>query len=232
MIELVNKLKAIINKLKLKLFYGKLISKDHLCFDIGANIGNKSKIFLSLNARVIAFEPQSSCLPYLEEIKNKNSSFQFFKLGVGSSNEEKKLSLGSHIEISTFSENFKNYFENDKNYWNAREKVSVVTLNSLIEKYGIPNFCKIDVEGYEYEILNGLLYKIPLIEFEFTGGFIQETIQILEKLDTLGDCKFNYILNENSKFQLAKWLGKDNMIEMIKSLPIPKLHGNIFVKTL
>ena len=226
-----NKLNEIINKWRSKLFYSKLISKDNLCFDIGANIGKKSKIFLSLKAKVIAFEPQNSCLPYLEEIKNKNSNFDFFKLGVGSSNEEKILSIGSHIEISTFSDNFKNYFEDDKSYWNNTEKVNIRTLNSIIEEYQIPHFCKIDVEGYEIEILKNLSYKIPIIEFEFTGGFIDETMQIIEKLDTLGDCKFNYILNENSKFQLNEWLGKDNMIVIIKSLPVSRLHGNMFVKT-
>ncbi len=227
-----NKFKLITNKIKTKLFYGKLINKGNLCFDIGANMGNKSRIFLSLKAKVIAFEPQNSCLQYLTEIKKEYSNFKFLKLAVGSSNEEKELFIGSHIEISTFSEDFKNYFKNDKNYWASKEKVTVVTLNSLIEKYGLPHFCKIDVEGYEIEVLKNLSYKVPLIEFEFTGGFINETIQVIEKLDTLGDCKFNYILNEIPKFKSKKWLTKSEMTTNFKKLPIPRLHGNIFVKTL
>lgn len=40
-------------------FYGQLIRPGNLVFDVGANMGNRSKIFLRLGAKVVAFEPQS-----------------------------------------------------------------------------------------------------------------------------------------------------------------------------
>ncbi len=57
----------LISNLKRKYFYSKLIKKNDLCFDIGANIGTKSKLFLSLGAKVIAFEPQQLCSQSLEK---------------------------------------------------------------------------------------------------------------------------------------------------------------------
>jgi len=38
--------------------YGQVIRHNDLVFDVGANIGFKSALFLGLGARVVAFEPQ------------------------------------------------------------------------------------------------------------------------------------------------------------------------------
>jgi len=212
-----------------KRFYAQLINATDLCFDIGANKGVKSKLFLSLGAKVIAFEPQSACAVYLDKIEHPN--FQYYKYAVGSNNETKELKLGSHIEVATFSNKFIDYFSNDSLSWNQAEKVTVKRLNWLIEKYGTPNYCKIDVEGYELEILSNLTYIIPLIEFEFTGGFIANTIKIIELLDT-SNTVYNFNLNEKPKFILKEWVSKDKMISVFKNLSIDRLHGNIFVKNL
>ena len=41
-------------------------------------------------------------------------------------------------------------------HWEPGATVSVITLDDLIAQYGEPAFCKIDVEGYELEVLRGL----------------------------------------------------------------------------
>ena len=43
-------------------FYSKVIKPGSLCFDVGANIGEKSEIFLKAGASVVAFECQTDCL--------------------------------------------------------------------------------------------------------------------------------------------------------------------------
>lgn len=216
-----------LNQYKQKQFYVKMINKGDLCFDIGANIGTKSRIFLSLGAKVIAFEPQLNCLKKLKLIKNNN--FKFLAIGIGSKDEEKELIVTNNIEIASFSNHFLNYVSNDNLYQQKKEKVIVKKLDTVIKKYGIPNFCKIDVEGYELEIISALSYKIPLIEFEFTGGFISDTIKIIKLLDDKNR-RFNYNLNEKHKFELINWKTSEEIITSINNLPKHKLHGNIFVK--
>jgi len=213
-----------------KRFYAQFIGRGDLCFDIGANIGTKSQLFLSLGAKVIAFEPQSNCREKLQNLKDNNADFTFYPYAVGSENEEKELFLANHIEVATLSDKFVDYFTCDEIYWNQKEKVPVKKLDSLIEIYGLPHYCKIDVEGYEGEILLLLTHKIPLIEFEFTGGFITETIKIIAHLEA-ENVTFNYILNEHLKWPQKKWLTADELTNIIKSLPVNRLHGNIFVKT-
>jgi len=210
-----------------KKFYSNLINKNDLCFDIGANKGSKSKLFLSLGARVIAFEPQSSCSKYL--MKTKNENFTYLPLAVGPKDEIKNLNIANHIEVATFSNEFIDYFKNESLSWSEVEEVEVKKLDTLIKDYGIPDFCKIDVEGYELEILTHLSYEIPIIEFEFTGGFISNTINIIELLNKQ-NTYYNFILNENPKFELKEWVNAKKMVTIINDLPINRLHGNIFVK--
>lgn len=221
---------GILNKKKSTKLYKSLIKKSGLCFDIGANLGFKSKLYLSLSAKVIAFEPQESCYNALMKIKNRYSNFEIYKVAIGSDNTELDLHVGNHIEVATLSKKFKAYFTTNNIYWNHKKRVKVVTLDSQIETFGIPDFCKIDVEGYEYQILKNLTYKIPVIEFEFTGGFIEETIECVLKLDTLGSYNFNYILNEKPEFIFKNWVSSEEIITEIKSMNIKNLHGNIFAK--
>lgn len=209
-------------------FYRKLIDKNNLCFDVGANLGIKSKLFLSLGAKVIAFEPQTKCHETLQKIRHRN--FKLNKIAIGSKNGELDLHVGNHIEIATLSNKFKTYFTSENSYWDKKETVKVVTLNSQIEKYGIPDFCKIDAEGYEYEILINLKYKIPIIEFEFTGGFIEETILCISKIQTLGDYTFNYVLNEKIKLSSKKWMSAKEITTQLNAMNTKNLHGNIFAK--
>ena len=62
--------------------------------------------------------------------------------------------------------------------WNNIEEVQVKKLDTLIKEFGLPNFCKIDTEGYELDILTNLSYTIPIIEFEFNEAFIEDTLKI------------------------------------------------------
>src|ERR1044072_8317208 len=48
-------------------FYRGLIEPQGLCFDIGANIGNRTEMLREIDARVIAVEPQGSCVKELRD---------------------------------------------------------------------------------------------------------------------------------------------------------------------
>ena len=215
---------------KSKLFYSKLIKKNDLCFDIGANIGKKSKIFLALGAKVIAFEPQSSCKSALEKIKQSNKNFDYHTLAIGLNNGVNELYLGNHCEVATLSDKFINFYTTKDIFWNKKEKTSVNTLNHIIKKYGIPQYCKIDTEGYELNILSSLSHKIPIIEFEFTEGFLEDTIKIIDLLQS-NQSQFNFILNEKTKFELNQWSSAEDFLKVFLNLPKKNLHGNIFVRT-
>lgn len=51
---------------KKKYFFSQFIKKNDLVFDVGANIGQMTEIFLRLGARVVCVEPQTECYNFLQ----------------------------------------------------------------------------------------------------------------------------------------------------------------------
>lgn len=188
-------------------------------FDIGANGGNKSKIFLKLGAKVIAVEPQNSCIKELQKIRRLNSHLIIVNKGVGNEKGIKELKVSNKSEVSTFSDEFIEQYKYQAFLnWDKTEQVEVITINDLIEQFGIPAYCKIDVENYEYEVLKVLKTTIPAISFEFNYPLRSNTIQCIEKLNQLGNYNFNYIAFEQMRFINKSWVSTDEIIKLITNL--------------
>jgi FkbM family methyltransferase len=58
-------------------------------------------------------------------------------------------------------------------YWDREEVVQTTTLDALIDQFGVPDFCKIDVEGFEFEVLRGLSRPVGTISREYTSGVLE-----------------------------------------------------------
>ena len=59
----------------LKAFYSQYVKSGQLCFDVGANMGNRTDILLQLGAKVVAVEPQESCCRHLTGKFGNNPNF-------------------------------------------------------------------------------------------------------------------------------------------------------------
>lgn len=53
-------------------FYSQFIRKGDLCFDVGANTGKFTSVFLELGAKVVCVEPQEVCLRELHQSLGDN----------------------------------------------------------------------------------------------------------------------------------------------------------------
>jgi len=71
------------NYLKMSNFLSQFIKKGDLCYDIGANIGYFTKVFLLLGARVISIEPQENNIQRLYDVFNKNKKVIIIPKAVG-----------------------------------------------------------------------------------------------------------------------------------------------------
>jgi hypothetical protein len=101
--------------------------------------------------------------------------------------------------------------------WNQKVKVDIITLDELIVLYGVPTYCKIDVEGYEGKVLQGLSHPIKLVSFEFIYGDLESTISCVELLETLGVYEFNIVIGENRKFQFSEWVDKELLLDRLSA---------------
>src|SRR5262245_12044409 len=67
LIALRSRFRAGIHRRKMRHFYSQFIAPGNLCYDVGANVGDRTDIFRKLGARVIAIEPQTACLEVLRQ---------------------------------------------------------------------------------------------------------------------------------------------------------------------
>ena len=193
--------------MKRKSFYAGFLNKGDLYFDIGANYGNRIGPVLALAPRlVVALEPQLKCCAHL---KRKYKEIEVLQMGVGAENTERDFFVSNDSVLSSFSSDFIDKTKNTRfahNSWEKAEKVQLITLDTLISKYGIPDFIKIDVEGFEQEVIKGLSQPVKRLSFEYTLPELAHNVQpIMEKLQQLGNCRFNYSIGESMELALNHW---------------------------
>jgi FkbM family methyltransferase len=218
--------------LRIKYFYSSLIKKGDLCFDIGANRGQYTKMFLQLGARVVSVEPQNSCLKMLYNLYGRNESVYLVSKAVGSQEGVKEMTIcNKSSSLSTLSQRWINESRHSIKFNEIiKQKVELITLDKLIEKYGLPKFCKIDVEGYELEVLKGLSKKIPILCFEFVKEFPSQTQKCIEQILSIGPAKFNFTTYNNFDFYFRKWVNENQLFETLESIKNPRLWGDIYIK--
>ena len=231
----------VVNRKKLLKFYSRFIKKDDLCFDIGANYGRRTEIFLKLGARVVAVEPQDACMQELEKKYGSNKRVILVKKAISDNYGEEELMISDSHTLSSMSKEWINSIKSSDMFfvstqafsWQKTAKVRVTTLNHLIKEYGKPAFLKIDVEGYEYKVLKSLSEPIKVISFEFTPTqvFILSAINIVKHLASIGEVKFNYSFGESISLVLNEWVGPDEISNILLNLPKKTpISGDIYAR--
>jgi FkbM family methyltransferase len=215
-----------------KIFYGDFIKSGDLVFDVGANFGNRVEIFVALDAKVVAIEPQFKCVRFL---KNRYGNSIFIEnVGLGSKNETKLFYEADNSVFSTFSSSYIEKVERTRHktsIWKESDYIQVVTLDELIVKYGNPDFIKIDVEGYELEVLQGLNDNKSVISFEYNvPELTDELFKCIERLNKIGYAKFSYSVEESMKLS-DKWYSYKDFLNIISSKDfLNTTFGDIYVK--
>jgi Methyltransferase FkbM domain len=118
--------------------------------------------------------------------------------------------------------------ENYAGIWNRKLTVPMITLDTLIERYGIPDYIKIDVEGYEEKVLTALSICPPLLSFEFNRTFLDSAFRVIDN-NIFAAAFFNYTLVDPIKFELQTWVDQSEMKRKIGELQAGSGLGDIFV---
>ncbi|MGM0367686.1 MAG: FkbM family methyltransferase [Actinomycetota bacterium] len=231
----------IFNRRRYKRFYSKFIKSGDLVFDIGANMGSMTEVFLSLGARVIAVEPQDKCVGKLKGKYGDNQKVVLLQKAVSDSIGKDTLMISDSHTVSSMSKNWTDNLKSGDIFfgktsvfeWQKSREVETVTLDKLIKEYGKPVFCKVDVEGYEYKVLKGLTEPLDAVSFEFTPTkeFIRVAVNIVKHLSTMGSFEFNYSLGESVKLVLADWVGREEFEKILEQLPEKvSICGDIYAR--
>jgi hypothetical protein len=106
----------------------------------------------------------------------------------------------------------------------------MTTLDQLIVSYGKPVFCKIDVEGFERQVLEGLSSPLPCLSFEFTHEFLPEARSCVELLRGIAPVTVNASLGESMRF-LGDWVDADTLFVSLEAFAEDDLWGDIYVRS-
>jgi len=175
--------------------YREFLAPGDLCFDIGANLGNRVLGFRALDCKVVALEPQSYCFSKLERGFGVDNQVVLINQAVGRVPGEMNLHISPNHVLSSFSEKFIQRTSESgrfaKNKWSKIQKCQVTTLDELIVAHGVPDFIKIDVEGFESEVLAGLSTPVPAVSIEWVPELPENASECIRLLVSLGNYEFN-----------------------------------------
>jgi len=158
------------------IFSRKYIKSGDIVLDIGANNGMTALLYSGLVGKkgfVYSFEPNGEMRPHYKkiELENKFRNIKFYDFGLGNCNQNQKFYIDERDGAQASSFDMMNINQERKlhgeNFY-KEEMAEIKTLDDL--KFKRVDFIKIDVEGYELEVLKGGIKTIennrPIILFE------------------------------------------------------------------
>ena len=206
---------------RLRQLYQHLVGPGDLVFDIGAHLGDRTLAFATLGARVVALEPQPQLFSWLKYLVGRHARVTVRTEAVGRGVGIAQLAISRRTPtVSTLAKAWRQQIpETNPSFrhvrWDRVVDVPVTTLDALIDTYGLPKFCKIDVEGYEAEVLAGLSHQIPRMSLEFVSGSLDIAVSCVRRLNELGTYEFNAVPGEQRCFIFDHWVTSNHLLEWL-----------------
>ncbi len=161
-------LNGVAANIELKNFLRKINSINTLV-DIGSN---KGQFILLLeryfpDAKVYSFEPIKEILNKQKKFFNYKKDIFFFNFGLGCKNAISNFYITNKTDSSSFLQINKNNNTSDNYVVREKRKIKIIKLDKILIKKKLlkPILVKIDVQGYELEVLKGSKKMLNRIDY-------------------------------------------------------------------
>ena len=217
----------------LREFYSCFVDAGDLVFDVGAHVGDRVAAFRRLGARVVAVEPQPALARTLRILfgRDKDVVIEQVALGAGEGTIALRLNLDNPT-TSTVSDAFVRAARDAPGWrdqsWSKTVTAKMMTLDALVSRHGMPAFIKIDVEGFEPEVLAGLSWPSPGLSFEFTTIMPEAAKRCVARCVELGYGRFNAMLGESLAFVHPRAQSATEVVRWLDELPLEANSGDVY----
>jgi FkbM family methyltransferase len=215
--------------------YRRFVTPGDLVFDVGAHVGDRVAAFRRLGARVVAVEPQPALRTTLQWLHGRDRAVTIEPLALGRADGTVELNLNlDNPTVSTASPGFIRAAAGAPGWegqaWTTTMTVPITTLDALIARHGRPAFIKIDVEGFEAEVLAGLSRPVAALSFEFTTIQREVAQAAIDRCAALGYASFNAALGENQTLMHEAWLDGPQIAQWLAALPDAANSGDVYAR--
>jgi len=206
-------------------FYSEFIKSGDLVFDVGANIGAKTEIYLKLGARVVAIEPQRELAA---EIRARSSAYRGMC-------EVVEVGISDRIGTAQFQLREPNVNATLTPDWPGIHvgamTIATTTLNQLIGSYGKPSFIKMDIEGHEFCALQGLSEPIDYLTIEYfcDDRGIERIRNCISYLSSLCPVTINATGKEDHRLLFSRWMNSEHFIKSFPHCVQPNFYGDLII---
>ncbi len=221
-------------EIRMRSHFRRLIDPHALVFDIGASRGDWTAVFRSLGATVVAVEPVRETADELRRRFRKDAGVKVVEKAVTASTEPVTLHINAIPELCSISPGWIEATERSGRFskwgsqWVEHRTVPATTVDQLIAEFGRPQFCKIDVEGSEVEVLGGATVPIDFLSLEFVAERTASALDCIFRLERRGFRSYNLSYGDTFRFVRDEWLGRAAIEEWLPALLTPGTWGDLY----
>jgi FkbM family methyltransferase len=220
---------------RMRRLYRNFLREGDLAFDVGAHLGNRIRVWRDMGVRVLAVEPNPECLLFMSSVYGADERVEIIAAASGAEAGRGSLYVDPrNPTLATVSSRWIREMEKSAVFsnirWERTHPIRMVTLDELIHLHGTPRFIKIDTEGFDHRVLEGLTIPVENLSFEYLPPSPRTAEEALLRVESLGDYEFNVSRRETMRFRWKEWRSAEEIRGFLASLEEKDSAGDVYAR--